>query len=64
MLLRRGAPELSLGKLADDLIYATTGQIVDTTVVAGRVLMRGGEVPGGEEVVARAVERARCLGLG
>jgi hypothetical protein len=25
--------------------------------------MRGGEVPGAEEVVARAVERARGLGL-
>jgi hypothetical protein len=37
---------------------------VDTTVVAGRVLMRGGDVPGAEEVVARTVERARRLGLG
>ena len=64
LLLRRGAPELSLGKLADDLVYAASGQIVDTTVVAGRVLMRGGEPVGSEEVVARAVERARRLGLG
>ena len=37
---------------------------VDTTVVAGRVLMRGGEVPGIEEIVARAAERAKRLGIG
>jgi hypothetical protein len=37
---------------------------VDTTVVGGRVLMRGGEVSGGEEIVARAVERSRRLGIG
>ncbi len=33
------------------------------TVVGGRVLMRGGELPGVEETVARAAERARRLGL-
>ena len=64
LLLRRGTPELSLGELTDDLVYAAAGSVVDTTVVGGRVLMRGGEVPDGEEVVARAVERARRLGLG
>ncbi len=37
---------------------------MDTTVVNGRVLMRGGEVEGADEVLARAVERARRLGLG
>ncbi len=63
LLLRRSSPELSLGKLTDDLVYAAAGQIVDTTVVAGRVLMRGDEIPGGEEVVAHAIERARRLGL-
>ena len=36
---------------------------VDTTGVAGRVLMRGGEVPELEEIVVRAAERARRLGL-
>ncbi len=64
LLLRAGSPELSLGDLHSDLVYAASGSIVDTTVVAGKVLMRGGEVPGGEEIVARAVERSTRLGIG
>ena len=64
LLLKTGAPELSLGDLYADLVYSASGAVVDTTVVAGRVLMRDGIVPGGEEVVARAVERARHLGIG
>jgi len=64
LLLRSGAPELSLGDLYADLVYSASGAVVDTTVVAGRVLMRGGAVPGSEEVVERAVERSRRLGIG
>jgi 5-methylthioadenosine/S-adenosylhomocysteine deaminase len=64
LLLRTASPELSLGDLYSDLVYAASGSIVDTTVVGGRVLMRGGEVPGSDEVVARAVERSRRLGVG
>ena len=64
LLLRAGSPELALGELYSDLVYAASGSVVDTTVVGGRVLMRGGEVPGGEEIVARAVERSRRLGIG
>jgi 5-methylthioadenosine/S-adenosylhomocysteine deaminase len=63
LLLRPDAPELSIGDLVSDLVYAAAGAVVDTTVVAGRVLMRGGEVPGLEETVAGAAERARRLGL-
>jgi 5-methylthioadenosine/S-adenosylhomocysteine deaminase len=63
LLLRPDAPELGIGELASDLVYAASGATVDTTVVAGRVLMRGGEIPGLEEIVARAAERARRLGL-
>ncbi|HWB68466.1 MAG TPA: amidohydrolase [Solirubrobacterales bacterium] len=63
LLLRRGSPELSIGELASNLVYAASGSVVDTTVVAGRVLMRGGEVPGQEEIVAHAVESAARLGL-
>jgi 5-methylthioadenosine/S-adenosylhomocysteine deaminase len=64
LLLRRDSPELSLGDLHSDLVYAASGSIVDTTVVAGRVLMRDGEVPGVDEIVSRAVERSRRLGIG
>jgi 5-methylthioadenosine/S-adenosylhomocysteine deaminase len=64
LLLRSGSHELSLGELHSDLVYAASGSIVDTTVVGGRVLMRGGEVPESEEIVARAVERSQRLGIG
>ncbi len=63
LLLRHDAPELGIGDLTEDLVYAATGAVVDTTVVGGRVLMRGGEIPELEEIVARAAERARRLGL-
>ncbi|MEZ5078840.1 MAG: amidohydrolase [Solirubrobacterales bacterium] len=63
LLLRAGAPELAFGELDSNLVYAASGATVDTTVIGGRVLMRGGEVEGLEEIVARAVERAARLGL-
>jgi len=63
LLLRTASPELGLGDLYSDLVYAASGSIVDTTVVGGRVLMHAGEITGGEEIVARAVERSRRLGI-
>jgi 5-methylthioadenosine/S-adenosylhomocysteine deaminase len=63
LLLRPNSHELALGDLFADLVYAASGSVVDTTVVGGRVLMRGGEVPASEEVVARAVDRSRRLGI-
>jgi 5-methylthioadenosine/S-adenosylhomocysteine deaminase len=63
LLLRRDAPEMSIGDLASDLVYAASGSVVDTTVVGGRVLMRDGVVEGSAEVVAKARERAARLGL-
>ncbi len=63
LLVRAGAPELAPGELIPNLVYAASGSVVDTTVVAGRALMRGGLVDGEEEVVARARERAQGLGL-
>jgi 5-methylthioadenosine/S-adenosylhomocysteine deaminase len=64
LLLRGNSPELGIGDLASDLVYAASGSVVETTVVAGRILMRGGEVEGIEEIVAKAAERARRLGIG
>ncbi|HEX6455010.1 MAG TPA: amidohydrolase [Solirubrobacterales bacterium] len=63
LLLRPDAPELGIGDLTSDLVYAASGSVVDTTVVAGKVLMRGGELPELDEIVAKAAERARRLGL-
>lgn len=63
LLLRADAPELGIGDLVSDLVYAASGSVVDTTVVAGKVLMRGGELPGLDEIVAKAAERAHRLGL-
>lgn len=63
LLLRSDAPELAIGDLTADLVYAASGAVVDTTVVNGEVLMRGGVIEGADEVLARARERARGLGL-
>jgi 5-methylthioadenosine/S-adenosylhomocysteine deaminase len=63
LLLRPDAAELGIGELASNLVYAASGAVVDTTVVGGEVLMRGGELPGFEEIVARTAERAHRLGL-
>jgi 5-methylthioadenosine/S-adenosylhomocysteine deaminase len=64
LLVRANAPELALGSLAAGLTYAASGAVVDTTVVAGRPLMRAGLIPDQAELVAKARERARGLGLG
>ncbi|HET6997581.1 MAG TPA: amidohydrolase [Solirubrobacterales bacterium] len=63
LLLHPGSAELGIGELASNLVYAATAASVETTVVSGEVLMRGGEVPGFEEIVSRAAEHARQLGL-
>ncbi|HEV2727902.1 MAG TPA: amidohydrolase family protein, partial [Solirubrobacterales bacterium] len=63
LLLRPDSPELGIGELAADLVVAGSGRAVDTVVVAGQVLMREGEQPELEEIVARAAERAERLGL-
>jgi 5-methylthioadenosine/S-adenosylhomocysteine deaminase len=63
LLLRPDSPELGIGDLTSNLVYAASGAVVDATVVAGQVLMRGGEVPGMEEIVVRTAERAKRLGL-
>jgi 5-methylthioadenosine/S-adenosylhomocysteine deaminase len=63
LLLRAEAPELAIGDLTADLVYAAAGAVVDTTVVAGRVLMRGGEIEDLEEIVVRAAAQGERLGL-
>jgi 5-methylthioadenosine/S-adenosylhomocysteine deaminase len=63
LLIRTEAVELSLGALDAGIVYAASGTVVDVTVVAGTVLMRGGRIDGADEVVARARERAAALGI-
>jgi 5-methylthioadenosine/S-adenosylhomocysteine deaminase len=63
LILRADAAEVSLGDLTAGLVYAAAGSAVEACVVAGRPLMRGGAIEGAGEVVAKARERARRLGL-
>jgi 5-methylthioadenosine/S-adenosylhomocysteine deaminase len=61
LLLRADALELSAGDLDADLVYAASGSVVQTAVVAGRVVMRDRVVPGKEEAVAEVRARAARL---
>jgi 5-methylthioadenosine/S-adenosylhomocysteine deaminase len=63
LLLRGDDPGLAIGARDSNLVYAAGDAVVAATVVAGRALMRDGVVPELEEIVARARERARRLGL-
>jgi 5-methylthioadenosine/S-adenosylhomocysteine deaminase len=61
LLLRGSDPELSAGDPDADLVYAAGGEVVDTTVVGGDVLMRERRVEGADELVAEVRSRARRL---
>lgn len=63
LLVRTDGHELGIGSLEAGLVYAASGSVVDTTIVAGRILMRDGVVADEAEILARARERARRLGL-
>lgn len=63
LLVRTTAPELSLGEFTAGLVYAATGAVVDTTVVDGKVLMRGGRIEDEQEVREGALAQARRLGV-
>jgi 5-methylthioadenosine/S-adenosylhomocysteine deaminase len=63
LLVRSDTPELGVGDFIAGLIYAASGSVIDTTVVNGRVLMRGGVVEGSDEVIAKVRERCARLGL-
>jgi 5-methylthioadenosine/S-adenosylhomocysteine deaminase len=44
-----------------NLVYAATGSSVDTAICDGRILMLRGEIPGEEEILARAAASAASL---
>lgn len=58
LVVRMDEPETAIGDLNANLVYSASGGIVDSTVVAGRVLMEHREIAGVDEVVARAREAA------
>ena len=61
LLLRGSDPELSAGDPDADLVYAAGGSVVDTAVVAGRVLMRTRQVEAAEEIAEQVRSRAKRL---
>jgi 5-methylthioadenosine/S-adenosylhomocysteine deaminase len=61
LLLRTGDPELSAGDPEANLVYAVGGSVIDSTVVAGRMLMRDRVVDGAGEVAAEVRARAERL---
>ena len=61
LIVAADRPEIEPGDLAANLVYAATGAVVDTTVVAGRVLMRDREVAGADEILAEVRERVPRL---
>ena len=63
LLVRASAPELGPGHFLENLVYAASGSVVATTVIAGNVVMRDGVVADEAEIRAKAVECARRLGV-
>ena len=57
-------PEIEPGDLAANLVYAATGAVVQTTVVAGRVLMRERVVADAAEILAQVRGRVPRLTAG
>ena len=61
-LLRRDAPALVPGFHPEsDLVYSADPSCVDTVVCDGRILMRGGKIPGEAGIVAEARKAAQAL---
>ena len=63
LLVRTDALALEPGNLVSNLVYAASGEVVDSTVVDGHVLMRDGVIEGVDEVVAKVRECAERLGV-
>ncbi len=61
-LLRTDRPTMvPMHNLVSNLVYSADGSVVDSTIVNGKILMREGVIPGEEEVIAQANQRAYKL---
>ncbi len=55
LLLQRNAVEMTpTHRFHSNLVYSATGSVVDSMIVAGRVVMRHRKVPGEEEILEQA----------
>lgn len=61
LLIDTAAVEMVPGDLVDNLVYAGSGAVVDSTVIAGEVVMRHRVVADEDEIRARALEQAARL---
>lgn len=61
ILVNTKAPELWPGDLEGNLVYAASGAVVDTTIIAGEILMRGRVVADEAEIRAEVLPRAQRL---
>ena len=62
ILIDRERPELSPShSLTSDLVYSASGDVVDSVVCDGRVIMRHREIAGEEQILADARQAARAL---
>lgn len=62
LLLDPDAPELTVGGLESNLVYAASNRVVRDVVIRGRPVMTGHGLAEAEEVVAQVRERAARLG--
>ncbi|MBB6275292.1 amidohydrolase [Porphyromonas circumdentaria] len=61
-LLKTKIPTMvPMHNLVSNLVYSADGSVVDTTIVNGCILMREGTIPGEEEVIMKAAQRAYNL---
>jgi len=61
-LVRLDIPEMTpCHNFISNLVYSANGSAVDTTIVDGKILMRGRKVPGEEAILAGAAEAAYKL---
>lgn len=61
VLIDLSSPEMVIGDPASNLVYSATGASVDTLVVDGQIITRGGRTDGEAEIIARATEAANRL---